>query len=61
MGTRTHVEAFGFDTEYNRKLVEYLKEIGYISSYISKQELDNSIADQGRNIQILICKIRKGN
>ena len=58
--SRRHDEKL-YDTEYNRKLVEYLKEIGYISSYISKQELDNSIADQGRNIQILICKIRKGN
>lgn len=58
--SRRHDEKL-YDTEYNRKLVEYLKEIGYISSYISKQELDNSITDQGRNIQILICKIRKGN
>ncbi len=58
--SRRHDEKL-YDTEYNRKLVEYLKKIGYISSYISKQELDNSITDQGRNTQILICKIRKGN
>ncbi len=41
------------DNDYNRRLVKYLKKIGYISSYKEKNA-------QGEN-KVLICKIRKEN
>lgn len=50
--SRRHDEKL-VDNDYNRKLVEYLKKIGYISSYKEKNVQEGN--------KMLICRIRKEN